>query len=93
MFDSADNESLGAEIADCDGGLVGFVEGAFCFFAEDAFGEDGGALDGEEGNVEFFGVGGGHGCDVSCEYDGIGGADAEVGVGDGCGFEELASED
>lgn len=55
--EGVDDEGLGAEVADRDGGVVVFGEGAFGFFVEDALREEGGALDGELGYVEFFGVG------------------------------------
>lgn len=57
MFEGVDDEGLGAEVADRDGGVVGFGEGAFGAFVEDALREEGGALDGELGDVKFFGVG------------------------------------
>lgn len=45
-FDGVDDEGLGAEVADCDGGVVVFGEGSFGFFVEDSLCEEGGALDG-----------------------------------------------
>ena len=47
------------EVADGDGRGVGFVEGAFGVLVEDGFGEEGGALHGEERDVDFFFVGAG----------------------------------
>ncbi|CRK13809.1 hypothetical protein BN1723_002033 [Verticillium longisporum] len=67
-----DDEGLGAKVANGDGGLVILVDGALGFFVEDALREDGGALDGELGDLEFFRVGR-HGGRLHCWFGGGGG--------------------
>ena len=56
VFEGANDQRLGPVVADGDGGFVVFGFGAFGP-VEDALGEDGGSLDGELSDVDFFLVG------------------------------------
>lgn len=59
-LEGADDEDLGAKVANGDGGLVILVDGALGALVEDTLGEDGGALHGQLGHLELLGVRGGH---------------------------------
>ena len=58
MTEGRDDEGLGAEIANRDGGTVVFGERTLGVIVEDFLGEESGTLDGEEGDVDFMAVGG-----------------------------------
>ncbi|KAF7551780.1 hypothetical protein G7046_g7616 [Stylonectria norvegica] len=89
VVQGGDDEGLGAEVADGDGGLVILVDGALRLFVEDALGEDGGALDGELCDLQFSAVGGGHGCGCGRRSEGAEvGGELEEAAGDGGGGDE-----
>lgn len=58
MADGRVDESLGAEVANGDGGRVGFGKGAFGGVMEDGLGEESGTLDGEESDMKLSFIGG-----------------------------------
>ena len=89
-----DDEGLGAKVADGDGGLVVLVDGALGLLVEDALGQDGGALDGQLGDLELAGVHGRRHAGGGAE--GVGGLREERGqeAGDyGEGYEDSQDED
>ena len=57
MGEGGEEEGLGGEVADCYRGGVGFCEAWGLGREEEVLGEEGGALDCEEGYVELFCVG------------------------------------
>jgi hypothetical protein len=61
VFYAGNDEGLGAKVANCDGRRVALAQGALGVARVDALCEDGGALDGQQGNVEFLLIGHGGG--------------------------------
>lgn len=78
LANGLDDEGLGAEVANGNGGLVVLGKGALGLFEKDLLGEDGGPLNGEFGDVAFLLVR--HDCGV--EVVGGGGGRGR-GVGEG----------
>ena len=75
-LDARNDQRLGAEVADCDGRAVSLCEGAFAVRRVDALCEDGGALDGQQGELELLLVG-------HCVEGAIGVEESGGGVDDG----------
>jgi hypothetical protein len=103
-LDTRNDQGLGAEVADCDGRAVSLCEGAFAVRRVDALCEDGGALDGQQGELELLLVGHGVEGAIGVEEGGGGGGvddgevlldveDAGSGAVEGGRLEDCGSQD
>ena len=59
VLKGGDDEGLGAKVSNGDGALVILIDSALGLLVEDSLRKNGGALDGQLGDLKFGGVGGG----------------------------------